>query len=153
MNEESRKILSFHSINFSSEQRVRLLNLRSHPWMVSIQLISLASREFCKSLTHKWGPHGFHSINFSSEQRDGHYNRYLQRSCGFHSINFSSEQRELHQTFHATNLCRVSIQLISLASRERGKRVGQLPVNQRVSIQLISLASREKLVCNADTIW
>ena len=85
---------SFHSINFSSEQRASSIILPISPIrIVSIQLISLASRELNYTTIYVSELVSFHSINFSSEQRVRFLVTSLQTILCFHSINFSSEQR------------------------------------------------------------
>ena len=112
----------FHSINFPNEQGVLELAL------------SLVSEM------------GFHSINFPNEQGVDVKTKLDIQFPGitcFHSINFPNEQGEHNHVSEREYLDPVSIQLISLTSREMTSMDDFLN-SYSVSIQLISLTSRER---------
>ena len=122
-------MISFHSIGFSSEQRA---------------FFSRSDTSF------KIGC--FHSIGFSSEQREyGDKNALNLTHLSFHSIGFSSEQRVPLANIVVGFSVFVSIQLVSLASREQSLTIGsiayeQFPFNwflQRVESFLLGLSVTE----------
>ena len=111
----------FHSIGFSSEQRVLSLARLRNQLEVSIQLVSLASRE-----SDWWLLQAEKFLKFP-------FNWFLQR---VESIAIRTSPPILRKAL-------VSIQLVSLASREPLLTTCTQKCYALVSIQLVSLASRE----------